>query len=92
MSIKRLNADEKAIYLIGLAVRRQLEQATPDPETLKEIRAVFLWREHWLTPDEVVDITVSTGHLINQELADEFLGTEELSRPARARKPDDIPF
>lgn len=62
---------------------------------MREIRAVFLWLEHWLTPAEVVDIAVSTGHLINQELADEWLGPEGHSPPARPCKldePDDIPF
>jgi hypothetical protein len=37
MGIKRLNATEKATYLIGLGVRRQFEKAPADPETQKEI-------------------------------------------------------
>jgi hypothetical protein len=95
MSIKRLNPTEKATYLIGLAVRRQLDNAPADPDTVKEIDAVFRWLEHWLTPDEVFYITENTGHIIGGDLADELFGPEEPTRPARTRKPGepgDVPF
>ncbi|MFZ0496118.1 MAG: hypothetical protein WBE80_17190 [Methylocella sp.] len=95
MSIKRLNADEKATYLIGIAVRRQLDEAPRDPETLKEIRAVYRWLEHWLTPGEVSDTIIATGHLIDPDFAEELLALQGPSRPVLRPKPDepdDIPF
>jgi len=41
MSIKRLNDEERAAYLIGYAVMRQFEEAPPDPDTISEINAVL---------------------------------------------------
>jgi hypothetical protein len=74
MSIKRLTREEKAVYLIGLAVTRQFEQAPRDPETRKEITAVCNWIEHWLTPDERQAITETTGWVIEADIRDELFG------------------
>jgi hypothetical protein len=39
MSVKRLTGEERAAYLMGLAVQRQLEHAPRDPDPRKEIDA-----------------------------------------------------
>ena len=98
MSIKRLTDDEMATYLIGLAVRRQLDEAPHDPATVKEIEAVFRWLEHWLPPDEVHCVSLLTGYLINGDFDDGVptVAWPNPKRPARKSakpdKPDDIPF
>lgn len=93
MSIKRLTAEEKARYLIGVAVERQFREAPPDPETVKEVAAVSRWIEHWLTRDQLADVMVGTGFIFDEELADELLGAPQ---PDRKRPPpqkdDDLPF
>ncbi len=40
MSIKRLSAEEKALYLIGKAVWNQFREVPRDPDTTREIVAV----------------------------------------------------
>jgi hypothetical protein len=62
MTMSRMNRSERAAYLIGLAVLRQLEHAPRDPDTLREIEAVSRWIDHWLTGDEYVHVTTTTGY------------------------------
>ncbi len=93
MSIKRLTAEEKARYLIGVAVVRQFREAPPDPETVKEVAAVSRWIEHWLTREELADVMIGTGLIFDEELADQLRGSPELYRkPPPSEKDDDIPF
>lgn len=68
MSIKRLNAEERAVYLIGLAIMRQIRDETRDPDTIKELNVVYRWLEHWLTDDELCHITKMTGILFDHDL------------------------
>jgi hypothetical protein len=64
MSFSDLTADERATYLMGLAVRRQLEQAPRDPATEREIETLGLWAQHWLTRDEIWQIAAATGFVL----------------------------
>ena len=89
MSIKRLNASERVTYLFGLAVRRQIEQAPQDPDTRREVDAVFRWAEHWLSSEELFFIAEETGHLIGDTVLDGLQLPPD--RPA-ADEPDDVPF
>lgn len=93
MSIKRLTREEKAHYLIGLAVARQLEHAPRDPETRKEIVAVCNWIEHWLTPDERLAIMEATGWILEEDIGDDLSGPQKSSdkRPP-SDEDDDLPF
>jgi hypothetical protein len=106
MSIKRLNGDERATYFLGLAVRWQMEEAghnfdatgKTDPESDKSQRVfngIFRWTERWLPPDEIDNISASTGYFIREEFQREMLGEVFPRCPVRRRKldkPDDIPF
>jgi hypothetical protein len=69
LSLKHLTPDERATYLLGLAVRRELEEAPrdPDPETVREIAAVCRWLEHWLNEWELLLIAQGTGHYFGGE-------------------------
>jgi hypothetical protein len=69
MSLKRLTPEERATYLLGLAVRRQLEEAprNPDPDTVREIAAVCRWLEHWLNEWELLLIAQGTGPCFGDE-------------------------
>ena len=69
MGLKHLTPDERATYLLGLAVRRELEEAPrdPDPETVREIAAVCRWLEHWLNEWELLLIAQGTGHYFGDE-------------------------
>ena len=103
MSTKRLNADEHATYLIGLAVRRQLDEGPRDSDTIHAIAALLHWLWHWLDEDELLLVAQETGYLIGTPFEDALL-MEELrigqDRPIRldsadeADDPDDpdIPF
>jgi len=61
MSIKRLNSRERGIYFLGEAVIRQMEKASRDPDTEREIRLVWNWVEYWLTQDEMDYVMPLTG-------------------------------
>jgi hypothetical protein len=69
MGLKQLTPDERATYLLGLAVRRQLEDAPrdPDPDTVSELAAVCRWLEHWLNERELLLIAQGTGHYFGDE-------------------------
>ncbi len=45
MSTQHLNASERATCLLWLAVRRQLENAPGDADTIREIAPVLRWLE-----------------------------------------------
>jgi hypothetical protein len=107
MSLKRLTPDEWATYLLGLAVRRQFEEAPRDPDIVREIAAVARWMEHWLTWGELMIIEQETGFHAGDYTGDEVVNpvvieTPPIRRepPARSRPtfddqrddPDDIPF
>jgi hypothetical protein len=93
MSIKRLSADERATYLVGLAVRRQLLDSPRDQENLARIATVLNWVEHWLSPDELHEVRLSTGFIFDQDVEDELARVMELARRSRGgTPPDDIPF
>jgi hypothetical protein len=78
MSIKRLNDEERAAYLIGHAVMRQFEEA---PHTISEINAVLRWLEHWLTHEELDHVSLMTSFVFDQELIDLLENDEALERP-----------
>ncbi len=67
MSLKSLTPDERATYLLGLAVRRQLDQAPRDPDTVREIDAISRWIDHWLNEGELLLIEQETGHYFGDE-------------------------
>ncbi len=67
LSLKSLTPDERATYLLGLAVRRQLDQAPRDPDTVREIDAVSRWIDHWLSEGELLLIEQETGHYFGDE-------------------------
>jgi hypothetical protein len=93
LSIKRLNAEEKAAYLLGLAVMRQLKNGTPDPDSIHELNAVLRWAEHWLTGDELEVIGQATGLLFDDDLADLLeADARALRQPRDDGGSDDIPF
>lgn len=94
MSIKRLTLEEMATYLVGLAVMRQFDYATRDPETQKEIAAVWNWIEHWLTSDERMTIAEATGWVHEEDLPE---GLRDLPENIGREHPpgeedDDLPF
>ncbi|MGA3310363.1 MAG: hypothetical protein ABSD08_17395 [Xanthobacteraceae bacterium] len=67
MSIKRLNIDERARYLIGVAVMRQILEAPRDPATVAEIDTVCRWIEHWLTAEELGAVSLGTGMIFDDD-------------------------
>jgi hypothetical protein len=67
LSLKHLTPDERATYLLGLAVRRQLDEAPRDPDTVREINAVSRWIDHWLNEWELLLIEQETGHYFGDE-------------------------
>ena len=88
MSLKRLTPDERATYLLGLAVRRQLEEAPrdPDPDTVREIAAVCRWLEHWLNEWELLLIAQGTGPRFGDEGdKPDFFETTPIRRAPPAR-------
>ena len=57
--------------------------------------SIFRWTERWLPPDEIDNLSASTGYFIREEFQRETLGEDFPRRPVRRRKldkPDDIPF
>jgi hypothetical protein len=87
MSTKRLTPKEKARYLIGVAVMRQIEEAPRDPDTVAEIDAVGRWLEHWLTPDELAAVMEATGLIFDDDLADELFNPQ-LKKRSTSEPPD----
>jgi len=67
MSLKRLTPDELTTYLFGLVVRRQIEEAPRDPDTVRQIDAVFRWIDHWLNEWELPLIEQETGYYFGDE-------------------------
>ena len=61
MSLKRLTNDEHATYLLGLAVRTQIEEGSRDPDTLRHYEAVAKWVEHWLDNWQICIILQQMG-------------------------------
>jgi hypothetical protein len=88
MSIKRMNIDEKARYLIGEAIMRRILKSERTPDSLAEIRLVTRWIETWLDADELHAVSIGTGLLLDDELAAELQGDVEPSD----EKDDDIPL
>ena len=84
MSLRRLNAEERATYLIGEAVMRQLLNAPRDPDTQREIEAVSRWITHWLTAEEYHHVACNTGYIFDSEDAEEMM-------PGTARQPPATP-
>jgi hypothetical protein len=90
MSLKRMNADERASYFLGQAVLRQLEHAPRDPDTIREIDAISRWIEHWLTDDEYHHVLTTTGYSFAGEFAD--LDSPHRSTSVMGGEDDDLPF
>jgi hypothetical protein len=59
-------------------VRRQLEDASRDPDTIREIAAVLRWLEYGLDEDELRIIALETGRLIGIPLAKALFLDERL--------------
>jgi hypothetical protein len=87
MSIKRLNDEERAAYLIGYAVMRQFEEAPPDPDTISEINAVLRWLEHWLTHEELDHVSLMTGCVFDEDLIDLLENDEALEGRLDSEEP-----
>ena len=92
VSIKGLNAKEKAAYLLGLAVIRQLESEAPDPDAGGWLNAVMRWAELWLTDDELAIISQETGLIFDEELAEILNADAQALPPPFNDNGDDIPF
>ena len=94
MSIKRLNSEEKARYLIGIAIVRQFREAPRDPDTVKDMAVVSRWIEHWLTSDELADVMSGSGIIFDAELADKLDGLLDFNRkrPPSGKYDDGTPF
>jgi hypothetical protein len=96
MSIKRLNGDERATYFLGLAVRWQMEEARDnvaatgksDPKSKKAFNSIFRWTERWLDPDDIDNISASTGYFIRKEFQDEMLCLGKYADRERPSRPD----
>ena len=88
MSIECLNDDERATYFLGLAVRRQMEEARDnfassgksDPKSKKAFSSIFRWTKRWLPPDKIDNISASTGYLIRKEFQRELSPTSAQGR------------
>ena len=87
MSIKRMNIEEKARYLIGEAIMRRILKSERT-DNLAEIRIITRWIETWLDADELHAVRIGTGLVFDDELAAELQGDVEPS----SDKDDDIPF
>ena len=95
MSIKRLNDEERAAYLIGYAVMRQFEEAPPDPDTISEINAVLRWLEHWLTHEQLDHVSLMTDFVFDEDLIDLLENDKALQGRLDSEEPgpdDDVPF
>jgi len=92
MSLKRLNEEERAVYLLGEAVMRQLKGAPRDPETRREIGAVARWITHWLTDEEYAHVVVTTGYIFDPEEDEEFQREWRVLGGSHVVPDDDIPF
>ena len=79
MSIKRLNIEEHARYLIGEAVMRRIEKSERDPASIADIRALRNWIEAWLTDDELDAVTFGAGLILRCP----FQGTARQHRAVR---------
>ena len=89
ISLKRLTPDERATYLLGLAVRRQLLKrlhAILILNTVREIAAVCRWLEHWLNEWELLLIAQGTGPCFGDEGdKPDFFETTPIRRDPPAR-------
>ena len=88
MSIKRLNIEERARYLIGEAVMRRIEKSERDPASIADIRALRNWIEAWLTDDELDAVTFGAGLIFDDALFNEPQGNIEPSEG----NGNDVPF
>ena len=88
MSIKRLNIEERAHYLIGEAVMRRIEKSERDPASIADIRALRNWIEAGLTDDELHAVTFGAGLIFDDALFKEPQGNTEPSEG----NGDDFPF
>lgn len=85
MSTKRLTHEERATYLLGEVVMRQLNNAPRDPDTQREIAAFSRWVVHWLSGEEFLHVMTNTGYIFDEEDADELFGERKVQRPADRR-------
>ena len=95
MSLKRLTADERAIYLLGEAVIRQLRGAPRDPATQREIEMFSRWVEHWLTADELFHVVTNTGFLFGEYEHEMLMGPGQGAfdfPPKGGLSDDEMPF
>jgi hypothetical protein len=90
MSIKRMNIEEKARYLIGEAIMRRILKSERTPEIQAEIESVLHWVETWLHDEELVDVTVGTGIIFDEDFAKQLRGDVN-GEPSKGGD-DDIPF
>ena len=88
MSIKRLNIEKRARYLIGEAVMRRIEKSERDPASIADIRALRNWIEAWLTDDELDAVSFGTGQIFDDALFKELQGNIEPSEG----NGNDVPF
>ncbi len=63
MSTKRLTDDERATYLLGLAVRRHLQKLAPDLDHLStEATRTLATIGEWLDDEEFFHVDYTMGH------------------------------
>ena len=71
MSLSRMNADERASYFVGEAIRRYLENLTWSPEmeatieTLKQVIKPRLTADEWA---HVVKVMTFSEHLVDSPI------------------------
>jgi hypothetical protein len=101
MSIKRLTDDERATYLLGLAVRRHLQELAPDldqlsPEATRTLATIGDWASDRLTDEEFFYVDYTMGHAFNPDIrawiAKEVEEQDRLKAMPPSEIDDDIPF
>jgi hypothetical protein len=73
MSTEHLTDDERATYLLGLAVRRHLQKVAPDldhlsAEATRTLATIGDWLLDWLTDEEFFHVDYTMGHAFNPDI------------------------
>jgi len=108
LSTEHLTDDERATYLLGLAVRRHLEKLAPDfdhlsTEATRTLDTIGDWLDDWLDHEEFFHVDYTMGHAFRPDvrlwIAKEIEENEKLkaqNEKLKAQPPseidDDIPF
>jgi hypothetical protein len=90
VSIKRMNIEEKARYLIGEAIMRRVEKWDRGPDIDEAIQAVMRWIEAWLQPEELNIVRIGTGLPLDEVFEKELAAC--LAEFPDHQAEDEIPF